>query len=164
GARIQGETWFPIKCDNVFKADVVKENGDGWTFRDDILEKFSEENSRDGAKTVAKKVHWLSKPSEKPTGSIVVYVSTREAAERLMRNNVAIFGGCGAYVQEFIRQARPERCFNCNQYRHRQSSCKNATTCGICSGQHQTRQCDNQDNPKCAICHGPHRVTDDGCR
>jgi hypothetical protein len=32
GARIMGETWFPIKCDNVFKADVLKENGDGWTF------------------------------------------------------------------------------------------------------------------------------------
>jgi hypothetical protein len=29
-----------VKCDNVFKADVVKENGDGWIFRDDILEKF----------------------------------------------------------------------------------------------------------------------------
>jgi hypothetical protein len=57
GARIQGETWFPIKCDNVLKADVVKENGDGWIFRDDILEKFGEENSRDGAKTVAKKAH-----------------------------------------------------------------------------------------------------------
>jgi hypothetical protein len=68
----KGRPGFPSMATMYSLADVVKENGDGWTFRDDILEKFSEENSREGAKTVAKKVHWLSKPSEKPSGWILV--------------------------------------------------------------------------------------------
>ncbi len=80
------------------------------------------------------------------------------------RYNVAIFGGCGAYVQEFVRHACPERCFNCNQYGHLQARCMNMTTCGICAVQHQTRDSNKQDNPRCAACHGPHRVTDSGCR
>jgi hypothetical protein len=38
-------------------------------------------------------------------------------------------------VQEFVRHARPERGFNCNQYSHLQARCMNMIACGICAGQ-----------------------------
>jgi hypothetical protein len=99
---------------NVWKADMVKEGGDGWTFRGDVLQRFNAENSSEKTKMEAKKIHWLSKPLAKSIGSLAIYLSGVESARKLLDDNVAIFGGCSAYVQNFVRHARLERCYNCN--------------------------------------------------
>lgn len=70
---MKGEKWFPIKCDNVPKSQVMKEGSNGTTLREELLDAFKEENERErGPDMTAKKVVWLSKVSERPMGSLVI--------------------------------------------------------------------------------------------
>lgn len=73
GAKMKGEKWFPIKCDNVPKSRVMKEGSKWKTLREELLDAFKEENERErGPDMTAKKVVWLSKVSERPMGSLVI--------------------------------------------------------------------------------------------
>ncbi|TKA37470.1 hypothetical protein B0A49_14028, partial [Cryomyces minteri] len=65
GARLKGETWYPIKCDGVAKFMVIDPEGDGQKFRDNVLEEFKKDNSTITVDCEAKKVVWLSKNKDK---------------------------------------------------------------------------------------------------
>ena len=77
GARIKGETWFPIKIDRVYKNQVTKENetGDNHIFKDDILEAFARDNPIEGIDFKAIKIAWLSKRSTRWNGSLLIWLS-----------------------------------------------------------------------------------------
>ena len=164
-ARMKGEKWFLIKCDNVPKSQVMKEGSHGTTLKEDLLEAFKGENERErGPDMTAKKVVWLSKVSERPMGSLVIWLKKEAVRDFLLREQVAMFGAGDAWTSTYIKREAPERCFNCNTYGHMQARCTKPTACGVCSGKHPTKECQNLDRPKCAACQGPHRVTDAGCR
>lgn len=63
----------------------------------------------------------------------------------------------------------PLRCFNCQNFGHHQSKCYRPTTCGICSGRHNSRQCIDKlkakqsVTPKCPNCSRKHHAWNKAC-
>lgn len=155
GARTRGEDWHPVKIDDVVKAVVVKE--DGYTIQDSFAQTFCSENGVTGVM----KAFWLSK-GNKPTGSMVVFLTNAEEAHRMVENRLVKIGGQVAFAGEFQKVARPTRCYNCNQYGHYQSRCVHNTTCGKCSRDHRTDTCTAMEL-KCPACGEAHAATDPGC-
>lgn len=93
GARMKGQTWFPIKCDNVPKSQVMKEGSLGTALKDDLLPAFKEDNEREGCPDMtAKKVVWISKVFDRPMGSLVIWLKKEAARDLLLREQVAMFG------------------------------------------------------------------------
>jgi hypothetical protein len=161
GAKLAGEQWYPIKCDGVRKAAVVKE--DGWTLREDIKEMIEQENTHSADFPICvRKVNWLSKQSDRPAGSLVVYLTSKEAAEELLQRQVIDIGGQATFTKPFIRIPRPDRCYKCCQYGHVQKYCISPAQCGKCAGPHQFKQCTSS-TVKCAACQGDHQVTYPKC-
>ncbi|KAK4988219.1 hypothetical protein LTR66_007376 [Elasticomyces elasticus] len=72
GARLKGETWYPIKCDGVAKFMVMDPEEDGQKFRNDMLEEFKKDNSAITVDCEAKKVMCLSKNKDKDVGSLAI--------------------------------------------------------------------------------------------
>lgn len=142
---------------------MCSESGNGWEFREDVLQVINESNSHEGEEVRAMKVHWLSRVSEKTVGSITIYLETAEMRDRLLGRGVVILGANAATPKPFIKQIQPLRCFNCNQYGHMQHSCQRAPRCGNCAEHHQTRNCKGTLADRCAACHGAYKVTDPRC-
>lgn len=165
GARARGETWFPIKCDGVSRYMVLnQETANERTIREGILDEFRKDNSNNNVDCTARKAVWLSKvDSGKATGSLVIWLAKKEAAQYLLASGSVRFGVSAAYCTEF--QAREDRgpCYRCNKYGHKQSRCTGRVRCGICSSEHDTRNCSNRDNPKCPACGDAHTIFDRGC-
>ena len=70
-----------------------------------------------------------------------------------------------------VREAGPEpvRCYRCNAYGHTQARCRGSTTCGVCSGKHNTRKCIEKHRngertvAKCVNCRNAHHAWFPGC-
>lgn len=163
GAKAKEATWFPLKVDGVMREELCKKEGTGWEFKDDALEIISKSNSREGFQVKAMKVHWLSRVSDKATGSIAVYFDSWTTTEQLLAEGIVLFGPTAGCPHRFYAQPRIERCYNCNQYGHRQFKCTATPKCGNCAATHQTRNCQGTNPVKCAACHGAHKVTDPRC-
>ncbi|KAK4949996.1 hypothetical protein LTR28_007187, partial [Elasticomyces elasticus] len=69
GARLESETWYPIKCDGVANFMVIDPERDGRKFQNNVLEEFKKDNSTITVDCQAKKVVWLSKNKDKDVGS-----------------------------------------------------------------------------------------------
>ncbi|KAI9747291.1 MAG: hypothetical protein M4579_007490, partial [Chaenotheca gracillima] len=65
GAKLKDAAWHPLKIDGVAREAVCAESGNGWEFKEDVLQIINESNSHDGNEVKAMKIHWLSKISEK---------------------------------------------------------------------------------------------------
>src|SRR5271170_309364 len=163
GAKAREASWFPLKVDGVTREVLCKREGTGWEFKDDVLEIINESNSREGFQVKALKVHWLSRVSDKTTGSIAVYFDSGATAQQLLAKGIVLFGATAGCPHRFILQTQPERCYNCNQYGHRQARCRAAPKCGNCAAAHQTRNCKEGNLNKCAACQGTHKATDPRC-
>lgn len=96
------------------KAAVVKE--DRHTVKEAFAKGFYAENGVTGVM----KAFWLSK-SNKPTGSIAVFLASAEEVHRMIQHRLVKIGGQVAFASKFHKLARPTRCYNCNQYGHHQS-------------------------------------------
>lgn len=161
GAKRLREKWYPIKCDGVYKAGIVKE--DGWTLRDDIHKMIEEENTRpEGPPIQVRKVKWLSQQSNRRAGSLVIYLSSQEMADNLLQRQVIEIGGQGAFTKPYLRIPQPDRCYKCCQYGHVQRNCRLSPQCGKCAGPRHFKEC-NSPIIKCAVCQGDHMVTNRNC-
>lgn len=166
-ASVKSETWFPIKCDMVAKSMVIDPSIDGGrTLRKEVCAEFAVDNRSNGIDFTAMKARWLSKADRwKKTGSLVIWLKNRDAADHLLKAGEAFFGGgaCGAYCSHFKPDTTDKLCFNCDTYGHLQAVCQKPTRCGKCTGAHQTWDCQGQEPPNCAVCAGPHRSSDWQC-
>jgi hypothetical protein len=163
GAKPKEAIWFPLKVDGVDRKTLCKEEGTGWDFKDDVLEIINQSNSREGCQVKAMKVYWLSPVSEKTAGSIVVTLDSLATIEQLLASGLVIFGATAGYPSRYNPPIRPDRCYNCNQYGHKQFKCIAMPRCGNCAVSHQTKNCKGTEPDKCAACHGAHKVTDPRC-
>ena len=163
GARAIDETWFPIKLDHVQKAEIAADGLDTSTLRPDLHEMFVANNQINNLPYEVKKTVWISKPSHKISGSMIVWLSKKEAVNFFLQTNAVRFGNHIAGVSRYEAPAYPERCYNCNKFGHKQAACKGEAVCGICADTHQTRDCTNHAKPKCSNCGGGHQVTFKKC-
>lgn len=157
GARLQGEQWYPIKVDRVNRMAISE--GNGWTIRDTAAKEVGEENNVSVAK-----MRWLSAPSEKAYGSLVVYLVKYSDAQDLLERQLMDFKGEAGFTGVFERRMVPSRCFKCQKYGHQEFRCQGEEICGKCASPgHRELNCTSP-TVKCAPCGGPHKASDRGCR
>lgn len=59
----------------------------------------------------------------------------------------------GYQIVPVLDQTPMLQCYNCMGFGHTARECRNVTTCGYCSGDHETRSCHNRNgNPTCCHC------------
>ena len=122
----------------------------GRTLRKEVCTEFAQDNCGDNVDFTAMKASWLSKiDPRKETGSPVIWVKNKLAADCLLRTGQALFGGgaYGAFCSRYEPSTADKLCFNCNAYGHLRGACRRLARCGKCSGAHQTWDCQSQDPP-----------------
>lgn len=165
GVRVQGEKWYPVKCDMVAKQAVLDRTAtDDKTLSRTVCENFSKDNQAEGIDFTVTKVPWLSKADyKKKVGSLVIWLKSKFAADHLLKSGTAIFGATGAYCSKWEVKANELPCFNCNTYGHKQAECTSIIKCALCSGPHSRHNCPKK-TIKCPACHKEgHTVFDWQC-
>jgi hypothetical protein len=163
GVSARQAMWYPVKVDGVDREILCTKEGNGWQFKEDASKMLENSNLTTDVKVKIMKMHWLSKPSSKPVGSIVIYLDSFSVAQQLLATKELKIGPAMAYTNAYIQQEQPIRCYNCNQYRHMQSKCRSRAKCGNCAEAHQTKNCPGDNPDKCTLYTGAHKVTDPRC-
>ena len=85
--RVQGEKWYPVKCDMVAKQAVLDRTAtDDKTLSRTVCENFSKDNQAEGIDFTVTKVPWLSKADyKKKVGSLVIWLKSKFAADHLLK-------------------------------------------------------------------------------
>lgn len=110
---------------------------DGRTLRQEVLEEFKRDNSTAEIDYTRIKISWLSKAkSRKPVGSLVIWLTRKEAVEHLLQNRTVLFGALAASCSKFKKGELKGPYFNCNTYGYKQSRCIRRAAYGICAGPH----------------------------
>lgn len=95
-------------------------------------------------------------PKGRHTGSWVLIVDNRQAADNLIDQSVK--------VQALLLGARryfsgPKQCRKCQKWGHLRAQCHaKATVCSRCSGTHDSSECSHQGPPRCVNCSGSHEA------
>ena len=74
----------PIKVGGVAREGICKKTGNGWQFKQGLENLISKSNTRADLPVLpvkVMKVYWLSKPSNKESGSMAVYLDSWEVAQ-----------------------------------------------------------------------------------
>jgi len=128
----------------------------GHTLKSTLCQDFAAENGTTGIDCTAMKARWISKASpQKTTGSLVIWLKEKAAAEYLLQSGTAIFGATGAYCARWETREESWPCFHCNQYGHKQSACTGTVACALCAGRHRRTNCPQSDKPSCPTCKQP---------
>ncbi|KAM4061652.1 reverse transcriptase [Hirsutella rhossiliensis] len=148
---------YPVRVDNANRTAVLDAEGN-------VLPGAIEALSAENRVTIGK-ISWLSKrESGKAYGSMVVYVTKKSDAERLLEGYYFDLAGESATTYVFEPRTGPVQCFNCQEIGHKAYSCKKQRTCGKCANVgHHHREC-TAIEPKCVPCGGPHESFSWKCR
>ncbi|KAM4058345.1 reverse transcriptase [Hirsutella rhossiliensis] len=123
GARIMRDQLYPVRVDNANRTAILDTEGN-------ILPGAIEALSAENRVTIGK-ISWLSKrESGKAYGSMVVYVTKKSDAERLLDGDYFDLAGESATTYKFEPRTGPIQCFNCQEIGHKAYSCKKQRTCG----------------------------------
>jgi uncharacterized protein YoxC len=157
GSRVLRDELFPVKIDNVRRTAVLDEKDE---IRVGAAEAFGEENG-----TTVAKIAWLSKRDvPKAYGSMVVYVTKRSDARRLVAEGFFHAGGESGTTSAFEHRPRPGQCYNCQELGHKAYQCKKTQRCGRCAKDgHHHKSC-SEVVTKCVLCGGPHESFSRNCR
>ena len=157
GSRVLRDQWHPVKVDNACQTVVLDEHGE---LRTGVVEMLEKENEVKIAK-----VSWLSrKDVPKAYGSLVVYVTKRADAARLLEGQYFIVDGESAFTRVFEPRRGPMQCFRCLGLGHKAFSCNKEQVCSRCAQPgHRHSDC-QAENPRCAICDGAHESPSRQCR
>ena len=124
GVRVLQDQHFPIKIDNANRCSVLTSGGE---LLNDIKDQLGLENQ-----VTIPHMRWISNiQNGKLYGSMVVWVTKRKDAERLMKEGVLQIRGEAAYTRPFEKRIGPIRCYNCQKYDHQALRFKELDpTCG----------------------------------
>lgn len=157
GSRVLRDELFPVKVDNVKRTAVLDEKDE---IRAGAAEAFGRENG-----TMVAKIAWLSKRDvPKAYGSMVVYVTKKSDARRLVAEGYFHAGGESGTTSTFEHRPRPGQCYNCQELGHKAYQCKKTQRCGRCARDgHHHKSC-SEAVMKCVLCGGPHESFSRNCR
>lgn len=155
--RVLRDQLFPVKVDNTNQTAVLNQEGH-------LLPGIVEALGRENEVNIAK-ISWLSKKdTSKAYGSMVVYVTKRAEAEKLLTEQYFHVAGESAVTRVFEPRLNLHQCYNCQEIGHKAYSCSKEQTCAKCAqkGHHHTN-CQSP-IPKCVPCRGPHESYSRKCR
>jgi hypothetical protein len=157
GSRVLRDQWCPVKVDNACRTAVLDERGE---LRAGVTEMLEKENDVKIAK-----VSWLSrKDSLKAYASMVVYVTKRADAARLLEGLYFNVDGESAYTRVFEPRRGPMQCYKCQGLGHKAFSCGKPQVCGRCAQTgHRHSECQS-DDCRCVLCDGAHESSSRQCR
>lgn len=160
GTRLQAEQWYPVRVDSVYKGGVLT-SMEGAEPRPEAAPMIAKENE-----VQVHKLQWLSKADvNKVHGSLVLYLGSRQDAEKLLRKGLVEVDGEAAFARPYERRTGPQRCFNCHQFGHVKLHCTSPhTVCSRCAGPGHTHRDCTSTPVRCATCGGPHSTFDSNCR
>jgi len=149
GSRVLRDQWYLVKVDNACRTAVLDEHGELRTGAVEMLEKENEVSIA--------KISWLSrKDLPKAYGSMVVYVTKRADAARLLEGQYFIVDGESAFTRVFEPRRGPMQCFRCLSLGHKAFSYTKEQVCSRCAQPgHYHSDC-QAEHPRCAICDGVH--------
>ena len=112
------------------------------------------------------KIQWLSKADgSKIHGSMVLYLASRQDAEKLLKDGRVEVDGETAFARQYERRTGPLRCFKCHQFNHIAARCPAPQpVCSRCADLGHTRRECSSERIKCATCGGLHSTFDSSCR
>lgn len=109
--RVLQDQNFPIKIDNANQCSLLTSGGE---LLNDIKNQLEVENQVN-----IPHMRWISNiQNGKLYGSMVIWVTKRKDAERLMKEGVLQIRGEAAYSRPFEQRIGPIRCYNCQKYDH----------------------------------------------
>jgi hypothetical protein len=155
GARLIGPKWYAVKADWI-EVPLAMDIDSGKVSKS-AMERFGIEN---GVEVCT--MRWLGKT--RPSGqhaSVVIKVSTKVDAERLLRTGSATFRGGAVIVSPFEERRTPIACFKCRRFGHKARDCIQQETCNMC-GQEGHLQCETI-KLHCVNCQGPHQASHREC-
>ena len=155
--RVLQDQLFPIKVDNANRAAILDQEGQ-------LLPGMAEALGKENEVTVAK-ISWLSKKDTgKAYGSMVIYVTKRAEAEKLLNEQYFHIAGESAFTRIFEPRHNLHQCYNCQEIGHKAYSCSKPQTCAKCAQKrHHHANCQST-IPKCVPCGGPHESYSRNCR
>ena len=102
----------------------------------------------------ATRAWWISNPSGKTKGSLIIETDGVGQANRLINEGVSI--SLNIHICEpYYSHLRLTQCYTCQQFGHTSHRCLNEVRCGHCAGPHHERICQTKDDPStrsCAAC------------
>ncbi|KJZ69295.1 hypothetical protein HIM_11308 [Hirsutella minnesotensis 3608] len=117
GARVMRDQLYPVKVDNVNRTAIL--DGEG-----NILQGAAEALGAENNVTIGK-ITWLSnKETNKAYGSMVVYVTNKNDAKKLLDGKYFDLAGESACTNPFEPRKGPMQCFNCQEMGHKAFRCK----------------------------------------
>ena len=115
-------------------------------------EAFREENG-----TTVAKIAWLSKKDiPKAYGSMVVYVTKKSDARRLIAEGFFHAGGESGTTSAFEQRPRPAQCYNCQELGNKAYQCRKAQRCGRYAKDGYYYKSYSEVVIKCVLYRGPH--------
>ncbi|KAL5395482.1 hypothetical protein PMIN03_013091 [Paraphaeosphaeria minitans] len=157
GVRVLRDQLYPVKVNNANRTAILDEKGD---LRPEVMRTLGEENEVQIAK-----IDWLSrKDNRKAYGSMVIHVTRRSDAARLLREEYFHVAGESAYTRPFQPRTGPVQCYKCQRIGHKAFSCDKPQICAKCAatGNHHS-ECEAT-ILKCVPCGGPHESFSRNCR
>ncbi|KAM9873891.1 zinc knuckle, partial [Verticillium dahliae] len=159
GARMLRDELYPVKVDYVSRMVVLDEAN---TIRSGAAEEIGKENDVQVAK-----VGWLSnRDVPKAYGSMVMYLTKRADAERLLAEGYAYAGGQSGRTKVFESRPRLDQCYNCQQMGrgHKAHQCDRPQVCGKCAKEGHHHSACTETILKCVPCGGPHASFSRNCK
>ncbi|ODA77568.1 hypothetical protein RJ55_07197 [Drechmeria coniospora] len=112
GSRVMRDQLYPVRADNANSTAILDADG---SVLPGAIEALSAEN-----RLTLGKISWLSKrESGKAYGSMVVYVTEKRDAERLLEGYYFDLAGEAATTYVFEPRPGPIQCFNCQEIGHK---------------------------------------------
>ncbi|KAJ5558900.1 hypothetical protein N7461_002872 [Penicillium sp. DV-2018c] len=109
---------------------------------------------------------WMTRPGERPEGSILIEFTSPIVANRAIATGV-VWGRQIHHAVRFCREGRTKLCRKCQRPGHIQSHCSSDSRCGHCADGHLTWECPSAKGStipvKCTNCRGGHRPTSREC-
>jgi hypothetical protein len=148
---------YPIRVDSVNRTAILDEAGNIQAGAAEVLGK---ENDIQVAKLA-----WLSnREVPKAYGSMVVYLSKRSDAQRLLNEGFFSARGESGYTKVFERRERPKQCYKCQAITdHKAYQCTKMQICGKCAKEGHHHSACTEIITKCATCGGPDEAFSRSC-
>ena len=106
-------------------------------------------------------VAWIhgvrSQTAGKKRSSLIVYLATEEARDRVVKDGLTI-KGLWHHVKLWAQTLHSPRCFKCNRWGHTQTAWASQTRCGHCAGPHNTKDCTQPKKSSCVNCGRRHKA------